>query len=82
MKTWINNEDLIKQLPRFIKFENHNLELFVNYNFGIEAWEVGYEDRYSSFRIFYNWNEDICEALKRTLLEVESYESQRLDRLS
>lgn len=82
MKTWINYKDLLKQLPRFIKFENHYLELFVNYNSGIEMWEVGYEDKYTAFRIFYNCYEDICEALKCTLLEVEEYDSQRVDRLS
>lgn len=73
MKTWINYKDLIKQLPRFVKFENRHLELFLNYNIELEKWEAGYEDRYTEFRRFYNCNEDICEALKRTLLEVEEY---------
>ena len=77
MKTWINYKDLLKQLPRFIRFENHNLKLNVNYSGDFEMWEVWYEDKYTCFRKFYNLENDLCEALKCTLLEVEKYYEHR-----
>ena len=72
MKTWITYKDLIKQLPKSFKDKNRYYELQINYDSGMGCWRVCYEYvNNCDNRKYEHFNEDLCEALKSTLLDYE-----------